>query len=142
MSDQATYYSLPDNTEFKFPNGVYTTTTAGSFSFWVAYKTENTIKTPSTITAVNFAIPDRPADPNPSSTSFVRRVLVMQFTGTGCGYCPLIVMSSGGPQARSRDISTVRNIHHCDPYGFTLVQPSRFLDCACGYARNDRNLSP
>ena len=91
VSDQATYYSLPDNTEFKFPNGVYTTTTAGSFSFWVAYKTENTIKTPSTITAVNFAIPDRPADPNPSSTSFVRRVLVMQFTGTGCGYCPLMM---------------------------------------------------
>ena len=46
-------------------------------------------------------------------------------------------MSSGGPQARSRDISTVQNIHHCDPHGFTPVRPSRFLDCAC--ARNDNH---
>lgn len=91
VSDQATYYSWPDSDEIHFPNGTYTTTTAGSFSFWVNYGTANSYATPSTITAVNFAIPDRPADPNPSSTNFVRRVMVMQFTGTGCGYCPLMM---------------------------------------------------
>lgn len=91
VTDQATYYSLPDNKEFQFPNGVYTTTTSGTFSFWVAYVTADTYATPSTITAVNFAVPDRPADPNPSSTEFVRRVLALQFTGTGCGYCPGMV---------------------------------------------------
>lgn len=91
VTDQAAYYRLPDNTEIEFPDGTYTTTTAGSLSFWVSYGTANTIQTPSTITAVNFAIPDRPADPNPSSTNFVRRVMVMQFTGTGCGYCPLMM---------------------------------------------------
>lgn len=88
VTEQAAYYRLPDNTEIEFPDGTYTATTAGSLSFWVSYGTANTYATPSTITAVNFAIPARPADPNPSSTNFVRRVLVMQFTGTGCGFCP------------------------------------------------------
>lgn len=91
VTDQADYFRLPDNTEIEFPNGIYTTTTAGSLSFWVSYGTADSYATPSTITAVNFAIPDRPADPNPSSTSFVRRVMAMQFTGTGCGYCPLMM---------------------------------------------------
>lgn len=30
-------------------------------------------------------------DPKPASTNFVRRVMVMQFTGTNCGYCPLMM---------------------------------------------------
>lgn len=93
VTDQASYYRLPDNTEVDLSNGRYTATTAGTFSFWVAYKTENTISTPSTITAVDFEIPDRPTDPNPSSTNFVRRVQALQFTGTGCGYCPLMMTS-------------------------------------------------
>ena len=42
------------------------------------------------------------------------------------------VMSSGGPQARSRDIPTFRNFYPCDSHGFTLVPPSGPLDCARG----------
>ena len=38
------------------------------------------------------------------------------------------VMSSGGPQARSRDIPTFRNFYPCDSHGFTLVPPSGPLD--------------
>ena len=40
----------------------------------------------------------------------------------------LAVMSSGGPQARSRDIPTFRNFYPCDSHGFTLVPPSGPLD--------------
>lgn len=43
------------------------------------------------ITAVDFDLPEMPADPSPESTSFRRRILLTQFTGTGCGYCPGMV---------------------------------------------------
>ena len=33
----------------------------------------------------------RAEDPNPSSTSFKRRAMVMQFTGTECPYCPYMI---------------------------------------------------
>ncbi|MBQ5766811.1 MAG: TolC family protein, partial [Burkholderiaceae bacterium] len=33
----------------------------------------------------------RAEDPNPTSTSFKRRALVMQYTGTACGYCPYMI---------------------------------------------------
>lgn len=112
ITDEATCYRLPDNTEVDLSSGVYTTTETGTFSFWVSYKTENTFATPSTITAVDFAIPERPTDPNPSSTNFVRRVQVLQFTGTGCGFCPLMM-------------TTLRNLKENQTYA------DKFLVAAC-----------
>ena len=35
--------------------------------------------------------PEAPQDANPSKTNFKRRVLLTQFTGTGCRYCPLMI---------------------------------------------------
>lgn len=76
-------FTIEDNTL------VYTVTEPGEFSFWVAYKTHNTKDRPTTISAVEFSVPDAPEDPQPDNTSFVRRTLITQFTGLGCGYCPL-----------------------------------------------------
>lgn len=75
--------------EYELP--YYQATKAEVRSFWVAYKTSNTLKDPVTVTAVDFAIPTRPADPQPGSTSFKRRSMIMQFTGLGCGYCPYMI---------------------------------------------------
>lgn len=75
--------------EYELP--YYQATKAEVRSFWVAYKTSNTLKSPMTVTAVDFAIPTRPADPQPGSTSFKRRSMIMQFTGLGCGYCPYMI---------------------------------------------------
>lgn len=64
----------------------------GTFTFYVTYNiTENTKKNPISVQVINDAIPDRAEDPNPTSTSFKRRAMVMQFTGTDCGYCPYII---------------------------------------------------
>lgn len=62
---------------------------ACSFRFWASYGTEmtksdivlNVVLTPPDA-------PDAPKDTNPDKRNFVRRVLLTQFTGTGCGYCP------------------------------------------------------
>lgn len=71
---------LTDNT--------FSSTEKGSFEIWAAYGTVisntlsiNVITTPP-------AAPAAPEDTNPEKTNFVRRVLLTQFTGTGCPHCP------------------------------------------------------
>ena len=57
-------------------------------SFWVSYKSYSNYKTPVTITAVDFAMPDPMEDPRPESVNFVKRAFFNHFTGTACGNCP------------------------------------------------------
>ncbi len=57
-------------------------------SFWVSYKSYNNYKTPVTITAVDFAMPDPMEDTMPECVNFVKRAFFNQFTGTTCGNCP------------------------------------------------------
>lgn len=60
-----------------------------SLRFWAQYGLEQTksdiilniVQTPP-------AAPAAPQDNNPTKTNFVRRVLLTQFTGTSCGFCP------------------------------------------------------
>lgn len=67
-------------------NFKFTTETSGEYGIWAEYLTliSNEVK----ITAVPTAVPETPADPQPANTSFVRRSLLTQFTGTGCVNCP------------------------------------------------------
>lgn len=79
-----------DGKSYKQP--YFESKTTGTYSFYVTYNiTENTKKNPISVQVNNDAIPDRAEDPNPASTSFKRRALVMQFTGTACGYCPYLI---------------------------------------------------
>lgn len=75
-----------DNNVVDLPSLTFTTTQTGTYSFWAAYGTSFTETV--TVTAIGFAVPELPDDPQPESTSFARKVLLTQFTGTGCGYCP------------------------------------------------------
>lgn len=69
----------------------FASTVQGTFEVEAVYGTVisnkvsiNVIKTP----------PPAPApleDANPSKTNFTRRILLTQFTGTGCGYCPYMI---------------------------------------------------
>lgn len=68
-------------TSFKF-----TTAEAGDYTFYANYKTFISNKV--TVTAVTTQVPETPADPDPSSTSFVRKVLITKFTGAQCQFCP------------------------------------------------------
>ena len=59
---------------------IFTSETPGTYSFWANYQTFNSNTV--TVTVVNTPVPVTPEDPQPSSTSFVRRVLLTKFTGT------------------------------------------------------------
>ena len=60
-------------------------------SFWIAYKTLNTINQPMNVTAIDREVPTRPIDPQPENLTFKHRTLFTQFTGLGCGYCPYMI---------------------------------------------------
>lgn len=66
----------------------YTPAEVGVRDIWVSYGSANTINKPIRITAVDFEIPSRAIDTDPENTSFKRRSLLNQFTGTDCPNCP------------------------------------------------------
>lgn len=88
VTEGVQFYDGNDNpvelTDMKF-----TTTTAGKYSFWVSYKTKFSEKVE--IIAMSAMVPVIPTDPQPSSTDFHRRSLLIQFTGTACGFCPYLI---------------------------------------------------
>ncbi len=70
----------------------FSTTKDGIYEFWAEIGTTQTPKGEFVrIEAVAYQIPAAPADPQPENTSFVKRAFVLQFTGTGCGYCPWFI---------------------------------------------------
>ena len=91
------YKIYKNGTETKLPTDAnkkpyFVSKDTGTFTFYVTYNiTESTKDKPISVQVINDAIPDRAEDPNPTSTSFKRRAMVMQFTGTDCGYCPYII---------------------------------------------------
>ena len=99
-------------------NPYFESKTTGSFSFYVTYNiTESTKNSPVIVQVNNDAIPDRAEDPNPSSTSFKRRAMVMQFTGTACPNCPYIIdaLEQLAADATYKDLFTWAAIHTFNP---------------------------
>lgn len=78
-----------DGTEAALQDSRFTTETSGTYSFYATYNGERSHEV--TITAIDSALPEIPDDPQPESTDFVRRVLLLQFTGTACGNCPYVM---------------------------------------------------
>ena len=81
VTDGVTIYD-DDNNVVDLPSLTFTTTETGTYSFWAAYGTSFTETV--TVTAIGFAVPELPDDPQPESTSFARKVLLTQFTGVAC----------------------------------------------------------
>lgn len=75
-----------DNSPVDLPDMSFSTEQSGEYTFWAAYGTLHT--DPVTVTAIDFEVPELPADDDPENTAFAKKVLVTQFTGTGCGWCP------------------------------------------------------
>ena len=64
----------------------YTTTESGDFSFYAMY---NGIKSKiCSVTVTPAYAPEFPEDANPTSYDFNQRMLLVDHTGLGCGYCP------------------------------------------------------
>ncbi len=83
-------YTLYDG-ETPLYGNTFSSTKQGTHAIWAAYGAVisnavnvSVIQAPPTGPAV-------PEDKYPSKTNFKRRVLLTQFTGTGCGYCPNMV---------------------------------------------------
>lgn len=70
------------------PSNSFTTEMEGSYRFHAAYGPN--VSKDITIKAMP-EVPELPADPNPASTDFAHRHLVIQHTGTDCGYCPYMM---------------------------------------------------
>ncbi|MEG2612850.1 MAG: Omp28-related outer membrane protein [Alistipes sp.] len=60
----------------------------GEYKFFASYKSDVTSQI---IVKVISSIPKLPADAQPSNTAFRRRVMAFELTGTGCGWCPLMI---------------------------------------------------
>ena len=66
----------------------FTTDAEGSYGFYAEYKGERS----ETVTIVaTSTMPEIPEDPEPENTAFSRKVLLLQFTGTGCSFCPYML---------------------------------------------------
>lgn len=86
VTEGVTIYDADTDTPVQIPDFKFTTTKAGVYSFWASYKTFSTSSV--TVTAITSPLPHIPEDPQPSNTSFKKKVFVTDFTGTGCQYCP------------------------------------------------------
>ena len=76
------------NQEVTLPDMKFSTDKKGKYEFWAAYGTDYTETITITATEKRPDAPEAPGDDNPDKINFKRRVLLIQFTGTGCGYCP------------------------------------------------------
>lgn len=88
------------NTEIELAEGNrFITTKEDRYTLWASYKTSQSNEV--YITSVGIDVPETPADPQPESTSFEKKVLVVDYTGTGCQFCPymktLLRQSLGDP---------------------------------------------
>ena len=79
------------NTPIDVPALLFCTEKPGSYTIWCSYKAQLSNKI--TISALSKALPlpGLPEDSDPMNINFHRRILITQFTGTGCGYCPRVI---------------------------------------------------
>lgn len=90
-------------------SNVFTTTAPGNYSFYASYAGKITEKKAVVMAAKE--IPETPADPQPSKTSFKHRVLATQVTGTSCPYCPYLIAAVEEAEPEIRDICSFVCLH-------------------------------
>lgn len=105
---QASRYMLLTSTNEPVNGGRFTTTTAGAYTFYALYNNKQSNSVSVTATEPQpeptpnpnpnpepAPEPDGsltlPADPQPENLNFFRRVMLIQFTGTNCGFCPFMI---------------------------------------------------
>lgn len=85
VTEGVTFYDDKDNV-IPVENFKFMTEEAGEHQIFAGYGTY--FSEPVTVTAIALEIPETLADPQPTSTAFRHRVLLTQFTTTGCTWCP------------------------------------------------------
>lgn len=96
VTAEAVFYDV-NNDVVNLPGGQFTATKDGDYKFWATYGTMSTYDKSYddnglfTIKAISVPVPEAVADPKPNNTSFEHRAFLVQYTGTGCGYCPYMI---------------------------------------------------
>lgn len=96
VTSSATIYDENDD-PVVLVDGKFTATKVGEYSFYANYGTLTTFNKSVdgnglfVIKAIDVAVPEAVTDPTPTSTSFVHRAFLTQYTGTGCGACPYMI---------------------------------------------------
>lgn len=83
-------YDDEDNV-VELPDMKFSTEKKGKYYFWASLDRDVTETICITAKEKLPDAPDAPGDDNPDKLNFKRRVLLIQFTGTGCGYCPNMI---------------------------------------------------
>lgn len=86
VTEGVTFYDGDDN-ELPVEDFRFMTEVAGLHEIYAGYGTYFT-RQPVTVTAIAVEIPETPEDEHPDRTDFRQRVLLTQFTTTGCTWCP------------------------------------------------------
>lgn len=88
VAEEVDFYDASTNVPARVKANRFTSKTTGQYSIYAIYNgvKSNVLK----ITALEYAVPSAPADPDPQNVSFRKRVLFTQFTSTGCVYCPIV----------------------------------------------------
>ena len=85
-------YTIYDENNNPIVGNTFSSTKIGYYEFWAEYGAAMTkVNIGITVVATPPAAPEAPTDSDPSNLNFNRRVMMIQFTGTGCGYCPGMV---------------------------------------------------
>lgn len=86
VTEDVDFYDASTNVPVKVRSNRFTTKTVGQHSIYAIYNNvkSNVLK----FTAVEYMAPPVPEDPAPENTAFRKRVLLTQFTSTGCTFCP------------------------------------------------------
>ena len=80
-------FSIFTDKDEKIENvSTFSTKETGEYKFWASYKSSHTELV--TVKAIGVPVPQLPADKAPERTDFTKRMLLTNFTGTGCGFCP------------------------------------------------------
>ena len=80
----------PEFAQYAHTDYKFTADKVGEYKLMASYQALIT-ESPLAINAIDMQVPSAANDPKPSSTSFVHRAFLNQYTGTACGYCPGMV---------------------------------------------------
>ena len=125
------------NEQLSLVDGKFTATATGEYKFWATYGTYSTFDKNLddngllTVKAISVAVPEVVADPAAGKTSFVRRVFLTQYTGTGCGYCPYMIKILKGLMADNTIpskavLAAVHSYNNSDPAYISAPKVSNY----------------
>ncbi len=97
----------------------YTCTRTGNFRFYATYADKSSMDAQLNVSALN-DLPALPEDKQPDSQDYLTRALILQGTGTQCGYCP---NGKGGLKKFLSEYEEADRVYHLAYHSYTVNDP-------------------